>query len=77
MKSVPKVLNKRNIVPIGTSIIEIVIAAATKIREPRRKADHEPLFQVERLKQDFFRHFKRFAKWLEYFDIAFAVHAAI
>ena len=43
-------------------------ATATEIREPRGKANNEPFFQIERLKQDFLHQLERFTKRPENFD---------
>ena len=48
---VAEALKPRNVFPVA-SIESEIVTAASQIREPRRKADHEPFFQVERLKKN-------------------------
>ena len=46
--------------------------------EKRSETDDEPLFEVERLKQNFLCQFESLAEWLEDLDLRFAtVHATI
>ena len=47
----------RKILPVITAKIEVVIAVAD-VRKPRRETDYEPLFQIERAKQDLLHHFE-------------------
>src|SRR5262249_35636635 len=78
MDRIAQVLDRGRIVPIRIPNIEVIIEAAAKIGKPRRETDHEPFFQVERLKKNSFHQLERFAEGLEDFDARYAaVHAAI
>ena len=52
-------------------------AATTQVRQPRRKANDEPFFKIERLKKNLLHQLKRLTKRFKDFDIRFrTVHGA-
>ena len=53
-------------------IREIEAADAAEVREPGRKTDHEPFFQIERLKQDSFHQLEAVTERFKDFDFRFA-----
>ena len=54
--------------------IVLVIETATttsQVREPRDEANHQPFFEIERLKQNLLHQLERFAERLKDFDFWF------
>ena len=78
IERVVEVLKKRNVFPIRTPAVVVVVITTAQIREPRREADHQPFLQVERLKKNFLHQLERLAEWREDLDlVATAVHGTI
>jgi hypothetical protein len=66
-----------NVFPVASIESEIVIST-TQMRKPRRKANHEPFFQIKRPKENFLHQLECFIEWFEDLDLWFAaVHATI
>ena len=74
---VVEVLKPGNVLPVASIESEIVISTP-EIRKPCRETDDEPFFQIERLKENLFRHRERFFERFEDLNsIRRAVHIMI
>src|SRR5438477_6198215 len=72
---VVEALKPGNALP-DTSIESESVTAAPQIREPRCETDDQPVFQIERLKENFLHHLKCFVERLESLDLGGAsVHS--
>src|SRR5262249_59582890 len=53
-------------------VIEVTAPTTAQARKPGGKADHQPFFKIERLKQNLFHQLGPLTKRLQHFDLWFS-----